>query len=131
MSYKNFMEKLESGGKSVKKFEEDVEIWRKMSATEKAEAIQEAKADEDSKKYILEVAEAAGKEAGGAGDETGDEILSKGAGEPKEATNMSDEDARMSDKGKIASAAGIAQGLGALNLAKKLRREQVSTPSGE
>ena len=128
MSYQDFIDNLEGKGQSVKKFEEDVEAWKKMTPTEKAAVIQEVKGDDESSKYVLEIAESAnvpGTEAGGAGDETGETVVAKGAAEPKAATDMSDDDPQMSDKGKIAAAAGIAQGLGALNLAKKLRREQV------
>jgi len=137
MSYQDFIEKLEGKGQSIKKFEEDVEAWKNMSPKDKAAVIQEVKGDEESSKYVLEVADAANTEAGGSGDETGKEIdPTTTGGEPKAATDMSDDDPQMSDKGKIAAAAGIAQGLGALNLAKKLRREQVagvpaSSPSGK
>lgn len=140
MSYQDFIENLEGNGQSVKKFEEDIDAWKNMTPNEKAAVIREVKGDAEASKYVLEISEAAnvpGTEAGGAGDETGKEIdPTTTAGEPKAATNMTDEDPQMSDKGKIASAAGIAQGLGALSLAKKLRREQVagvpaSSPSGE
>ena len=130
MSYQDFIENLEENGKSVAQFEEDVKTWAGLKPEEKAATIQEAKeGSEEDRKYILEVSEAAksnpGTTAGGAGDETGDEIdvASKG-GEPKAATDMSDDDPAMSDKGKIAAASGIASGVGALQLAKKLRREQ-------
>jgi len=130
MSYQDFIENLEEGGKTVAKFEEDVKIWAAMSPKEKAEVINEVKGDREASNYVLEIAESANvpnTQAGGSGDETGDEIdvASKG-GEPKAATNMSDDDPAMSDKGKIAAASGIASGVGALQLAKKLRREQAA-----
>jgi len=139
MSYQDFIDNLEGKGQTVKTFEEDVEAWKNMSPKEKAAVIQEVKGDDEASKYVLEISESANvpnTEAGGSGDEAGKEIdPTTTAGEPKAATNMSDDDPQMSDKGKIAAAAGIAQGLGALNLAKKLRREQVagvpaSSPSG-
>lgn len=132
MSYQDFIENLENDGHTVEKFEEDVKIWAKMTPDEKAAIIQEVKnegTDED-RKYVLEIAEAANvpnTDAGGSGDETGKEIdPTTTGGEPKAATNMSDDDPAMSDKGKIAAASGIASGVGALQLAKKLRREQAA-----
>lgn len=129
MSYNDFLGSLKEG--EVQKMEEDVLAWKNMSPAEKAKTIQEVKdsGNEDAKKYLLEVNEKAmttpNTEAGGSGDETGSEIdvLSKG-GEPKMATDMSDDDPEMSDKSKLSAAAGIGAGLGALNMAKKLRREK-------
>jgi hypothetical protein len=132
MSYDEFVNNLKD--EDVQQFQEDVETWKAMTPGEKAAKIQEVKesGDDDSRIYLLQVNEAAisesgetpGTEAGGASDQSGKEIdpTSKG-GEPKEATDMSDDDPKMSDKSKLASAAGIGAGLGALNIAKKLRRE--------
>lgn len=133
MSYDDFVNTLQD--EDAQKFQEDVETWKTMTPKDKAAQIQEAKEsnNEDAKQYLLQVNEAAmaeseetpGQTAGGSGDQTGKEIdPTTTGGEPKEATNMSDEDAKMSDKTKLASAAGIGAGLGALNIAKKLRREQ-------
>jgi hypothetical protein len=129
MSYNDFLENLKTG--EVQKMEEDILTWKNMSPAEKAKTIQEVKesGDENARKYLLEVSEKAlenaNTEAGGSGDVTGDEIdiYSKG-GEPKMATDLSDDDPEMSDKTKLASAAGIGAGLGAVNMAKKLRRER-------
>ena len=131
MSYEDFKKSL---GGEVDTLKEDIERWKTMSTDEKAAAIKEVKesGSADDKAYLLEVSKLAeseetpGQTAGGAGDEAGSEIdpTSKG-GEPKMATDLSDDDPGQSDKTKLASAAGIGAGLGAMNMAKKLRREQL------
>lgn len=125
MSYQSLLESLEVKEISI---EEEVELWKNLSAKEKADMIKETKesGDKDKIKHLLEVAEKAkpNTEAGGSGTQTGDEILSKKGGTGDD--DWSDADASLSDKGKMASAAGIGAGLGALGIAKKLRRTKAA-----
>ena len=123
MSYQDL---LDSFSEKETTLDEDVENWKKISPSEKAKMIEEVKkkGTDAEKARLLEVAEKAkaNTEAGGTGTQTGDEILSKkdGTGD----TEWKDTDSKLSDRGKMAAASGIGAGLGALNIAKKLRRTQ-------
>jgi hypothetical protein len=125
MSYQSLLESLEIKEMTI---EEEVEQWTKLSAKEKADLIKETKdsGDKDKIKHLLEVADMAksNTEAGGTGTQTGDEILAKKGGTGDD--TWSDTDANLSDKGKMAAAAGIGAGLGALGIAKKLRRAKAA-----
>lgn len=131
MSFESFKKSLKG---DTSQLEEDIKLWKSMNPEQKAAAIKEVKdsGSEEDRAYLLEVSKLAeseetpGTEAGGASDQSGKEIdpTSKG-GEPKMATDLSDDDPAQSDKTKLAAAAGIGAGLGAMNMAKKLRREQI------
>lgn len=131
MGYKDLLNSFDKKEESI---EEAVNAWKSMSPAERAAKIQEIKisGSEEDKSRLLEIADMAksNTQAGGTGTQTGDEILSKkeGTGE----NEWSDDNAQLSDKGKLAAAAGIGAGLGALNMAKKLRRtKSTKTEEGE
>lgn len=126
MGFKDFMASMDKKEATI---EEEIEKWKNMTSAERAAMIEEVKENgtEEEKAHLLEVAEMskANAQAGGTGTQTGDEILSKKEGTGD--SEWSDENPQLSDKGKLASAAGIGAGLGALNMAKKLRRSQKNT----
>jgi hypothetical protein len=128
MAYDQFFKGLKSG--DIRKIEEDVNTWIKTPENEKAAIIQEVKLAGNMKhrSYLQEISEKAktkaNTEAGGSGDQTGtsDKVDSKE--KSKEATVMTDRNPEVT---KIAVASGIGSGLGAMYLAKKLRRTQAAS----
>lgn len=131
MGYNDFLNDIESRDNTMKHFEEDVKAWKDFTPQEKAQAIQEAKESKDEKviSYVLEVA----KSAKGEPIQEEEEVIKQGGSD--DTAQWSDDDAGKSDKGKVPglndkiSAVGISSGLGAMNLAKKLRRSQEQAPT--
>jgi hypothetical protein len=84
--------------------------------------------DPEQIKFLREVSEKAktkpGTEVGGSGDVTGDDLTVKKGGKGEDIVD--DPNASTSNVLKVAQAAGIGAGVGAMSLAKKLRREQAS-----
>jgi hypothetical protein len=130
MSYSNLLNSISKNELSI---EEEVEAWKNLTPDQKAQIIKETK-DEGKKEeiaHLLEVANMAvnppsstvspaNTSAGGSGTVTGDEILARSTGTSSD--QVSDTDPLNSSKNQFAAAAGIGAGLGAVNMAKKLRR---------
>lgn len=134
MSYSNF---LGSITKKELTIEEEVEAWKNLTPDQKAKIIKETKEEGNKEEiaHLLEVANMAANppanppastaspantSAGGSGTVTGDEILARSTGASPD--QVSDTDPLNSSKSQFAAAAGIGAGLGAMNMAKKLRR---------
>lgn len=130
MSYQTFLEKNKINSVEEVNIEEVVANWNALSLKERAQLIQEVKEENDPEqiKFLREVSEKAktepGTEAGGSGDVTGDDLTVKKGGKGEDVVD--DPNAATSNILKVAQAAGIGAGVGAMSLAKKLRREQSS-----